>query len=318
MFEHPIIRERRLDALRHALGPTILAALADADVVEILANADGRVVLDRGGVGRRDSGERLSDDARTRAIRLVADYMGESVTVDDPRLSGVLPETGERFHGLLPPVCARPAFSIRKRPSTIFRLTDYLRDGAISASHAEALRAAIRERKNILISGGTGSGKTTLANALLAEPEFASDRVFLIEDTPELQCSAWDLVSVVTRRRPTPIGIVDLVRDALRMRPDRIVVGEMRDGAAALETLKSWNTGHPGGLSTLHANTARDAFRRVEALIAEVCVRMPEGLIGQSIDHVVHIRRTPQGRRVEAVLTVNEDRRGRWRAEEIT
>jgi P-type conjugative transfer ATPase TrbB len=318
MVEHPIIRERRLEALRHALGATILCALTDPAVVEILANADGRVVLDRAGLGRSDSGERLSDDARTRAIRLVADYVGESVTAEDPRLSGVLPETGERFHGLLPPVSTRPAFSIRKRPSTIFRLADYVREGVISIAHAEALRAAIRDRKNILISGGTGSGKTTLANALLAEPEFAADRVFLIEDTPELQCSAWDMVSVLTRRKPTPIGVVDLVRDALRMRPDRIVVGEMREGAAALETLKSWNTGHPGGLSTLHANTAQDAFRRLEALIAEVCVRMPDGLIGQTIDRVVHIRRTPQGRRIETILSVTEDRRGRWKAEELT
>ena len=166
------------------------------------------------------------------------------------------------------------------------------------------LRGAAEQRLNILISGGTGSGKTTLANAVLAEPAFARDRVFLVEDTPELQCSAWDTVSVLTRRQPISIGVVDLVRDALRMRPDRIVVGEMRDGAAALETLKSWNTGHPGGLSTLHANSADDVLRRMEDLIAEVSSRTPRRAIAQAVDRIVHIRRTASGRQVQAVLGV--------------
>ncbi|HBY43107.1 MAG TPA: P-type conjugative transfer ATPase TrbB, partial [Brevundimonas sp.] len=177
-------------------------------------------------------------------------------------------------------------------------------DGVMSGAQAEALRVAARDRLNILISGGTGSGKTTLANAVLAEPAFAGDRVFLIEDTPELQCSAWDVVSVVTRRQPKAIGVADLVRDALRMRPDRIVIGEMRDGAAALETLKSWNTGHPGGLSTVHANSAIEALRRMEDLIGEVASQVPHRMIGEAVKCVVHIRRTSSGRRVEAVVEV--------------
>jgi P-type conjugative transfer ATPase TrbB len=302
---HPIVAERKLEALRHALGDTVLAALVEPTVVEILANPDGRIVLDVLGSGRRDTGERLSAEARDRTIKLIADYVGEPVTRDDPRLSGVLPETGERFQGVLPPVSSAPAFSIRKRPAVIWRLDDYVRDGVISEAQAEALRSAAVERRNILISGGTGSGKTTLANAVLAEPAFADDRVFLVEDTPELQCSAWDVVSVLTRRYPKVIGVVDLVRDALRMRPDRIVVGEMREGAAALETLKSWNTGHPGGLSTLHANSAEEALRRLEDLIAEVSSTVPRRAIGQAVDRIVHIRRTPEGRRVETVLAVD-------------
>lgn len=304
MAAHPIIAERKLEALRHALGQTVLSALTEPKVVEILANPDGRLILDRSGEGRRDTGSTLPAEARERVIRLIADYVGESVTREDPRLSGVLPGTGERFQGLLPPVTAGPAFSIRKRPAVIWTLEDYVAGGTMTEQQAAILRDAVTERLNILISGGTGSGKTTLANAVLAEPAFARDRVFLVEDTPELQCSAWDLVSVLTRRQPVAIGVVDLVRDALRMRPDRIVVGEMRDGAAALETLKSWNTGHPGGLSTIHANSADDVLRRVEDLIAEVSTRTPRRAISQAVDLIVHIRRTATGRRVEAVLGV--------------
>jgi len=304
MTAEEIAAGRKLEALRHALGDTVLHALAEPKVVEVLANPDGRLVVDALGDGRRDTGERLSAQARERVIRLVAEHVGEPVTRDDPRLSGVLP-SGERFQGFLPPVSAQPAFSIRKRPAVIWTLEDYVAQGVMSCDQATALREAAAARQNILISGGTSSGKTTLANALLAEPAFAGDRVFLLEDTPELQCSAWDLVSVLTRRHPKPIGVVDLVRDALRMRPDRIVVGEMRDGAAALETLKAWNTGHPGGLSTIHANSAEEALARLEDLLLEVVVHPPRRAIAQAINLIVHIRRTREGRRIDGLLSVD-------------
>lgn len=304
MMVHPIVAERKLDALRHALGPAILDALVEPKVVEILVNPDGRLVLDRAGDSRFDTGVCLDPDARERVVRLIADYVGDPITREDPRLSGVLPGSGERFQGFLPPVTAGPAFSIRKRPAVIWRLEDYVRDGVMTETQANLLRTAVTERRNLLISGGTGSGKTTLANALLAEPAFANDRVFLIEDTPELQCSAWDLVATLTRRSPLVIGVVDLVRDALRMRPDRIVVGEMREGAAALETLKAWNTGHPGGLSTIHANSASEALSRLEDLLAEVTPTVHRRTIASAVDVIVHIQRTPGGRRVEAVLAI--------------
>lgn len=295
---------RRLEALRHALGDAVLAALEDPRVVEVMVNPDGRLVLDRMGEGRRDTGDVYAAGARERAVRLLADHMGEMVNRLAPRLSGVLPG-GERFQALLPPVTAGPAFSIRKRPAVIWSLDDYVRDGVMTPGQGDALRQAARDRLNLIISGGTGSGKTTLANAVLAEPAFADDRVFLIEDTAELQCAAWDAVAVLTRPAPNPIGVADLVRDALRMRPDRIVVGEIRDGAAALETLKSWNTGHPGGLTTLHANSAEDVLRRLEDLLGEVTTRTPNRMIAQAVDRIVHVRRTADGRRVEAVLAVN-------------
>jgi type IV secretion system protein VirB11 len=294
---------RKREALDHALGEAVLAALAEPPVVEVLANLDGRLVIDRLGSGRSDAGVQIPAQARERVIRLVADYVGEPITRDDPRLSGVLP-TGERFQGFLPPVCAQPAFAIRKRPAVIWSLADYVAAGVLTAAHGELLRAAVRDRRNVLISGGTGSGKTTLANAILAEPDFKNDRVFLIEDTSELQCSAWDLVAVLTRRHPKPITVADLVRDALRMRPDRIVVGEMREGTAALETLKAWNTGHPGGVSTLHANSALEALTRLEDLLREVVASPSRRMIAQAVDVVVQIARTREGRAVEGVLQV--------------
>lgn len=300
--EHPIIAERRLEALRHALGPDVLAALVDPRVIEIMANPDGLVFVDRLREGRACLGVTLDAAARERVVRLIADYMGETVSREDPRLAGVLPDTGERFQGFLPPVVAGAAFSIRKRPAIIFTLADYVANGVMSEDQAKTLAAAVEDRKNILIAGGTSSGKTTLANALLALPGFAQDRVFLIEDTPELACSATDCVSALTRRAPHAVGVADLVRDALRMRPDRIVVGEMRDGAAALETLKAWNTGHPGGLSTIHANSAAEAFQRLEDLIAEVAAAAPRRTIQQAVDVVVFIRRTVQGRKVEEIV----------------
>lgn len=304
MSVHPIVGERKLEALRHALGPDILAALTDPFVVEVLVNPDGRLILDRAGTGRADTGRGLEPEARERVIRLIADYVGDPVTRETPRLAGVLPITGERFQGFLPPVTAAPAFSIRKRPAVIWTLDDYVRDGVVTEGQAEVLRAAVRDRRNLLISGGTGSGKTTLANALLAEPAFANDRVFLIEDTPELQCSTWDLVATLTRRHPVPIGVVDLVRDALRMRPDRIVVGEMREGSAALETLKAWNTGHPGGLSTIHANSAEEALTRLEDLLAEVGSPLGHRVIANAVNIIVHIRRRTDGRHIDPILEV--------------
>jgi type IV secretion system protein TrbB len=304
MTPETLAASRKREALDHALGPVVLGALAEPAVVEVLANPDGRIVLDRVRDGRADTGHRMPPAARERVIRLVADYVAEPVTREDPRLSGVLP-SGERFQGFLPPVCAQPTFSIRKRPSVIWSLVDYVRDGVMSEAQAHAIGAAVAERRNIVISGGAGSGKTTLANAILAEPAFQGDRVFLIEDTPELQCSAWDLVAVLTRRHPKVIGVVDLVRDALRMRPDRIVVGELREGAAALETLKAWNTGHPGGVTTVHANSAEEALFRLEDLLLEVTSAPPRRALGQAIDLIMHIVRMPGGRRVDGVLALD-------------
>ena len=282
-----------------ALGPVILNALADPRVVEVMVNADGRVWLDRAGAGRALVGAIEASRAES-VIRLVADHVGEEVGRHRPVVSGTLPETGERFQGQLPPVTVAPTFSIRKRAELVFTLDDYVRESITTAAQARQLREAVALRQNVLIAGGTGSGKTTLANALLAEPAFADDRVILIEDTRELQCSSPDRIELLTKKTDPPVTMDDLVRHALRLRPDRIVVGEVR-GGEALSLLKAWNTGHPGGLATIHANGPEDALARLEDLIGEVSQRVPRRAITRAVNCIVFIRRTPEGRRVESV-----------------
>lgn len=297
---HPVVADRKVAALRQALGPVIAAALADRQVVEVMVNPDGKIWVDRIGAGRAFTGERLAAADADRILRLLADHVGEVVTKDRPRISATLPETGERFQGAFMPIVASPAFAIRKRPEIVFTLEDYVRGGIMSEAMAEALRRAADARQNLLIAGGTGSGKTTLANAILAEPSFARDRVVLIEDTAELQCAAEDRLEMLTKRTDPPVTMTDLVRDTLRLRPDRIIIGEVRDGSA-LDLLKAWNTGHPGGLATIHANSAAEALTRLEDLIGEVTQRIPYRAIAQAIHLVVFIERTATGRRVREV-----------------
>jgi type IV secretion system protein VirB11 len=267
--------------LRTALGPAIAAWLDDPAIAEVLLNPDGRLWIDRLTDGLADTGERLSPADGERIVRLVAHHVGAEVHSRTPRVSAELPETGERFEGLLPPVVAAPAFAIRKPAVAIFTLDDYVAAGIMRAGQAEALRRAIAERHNILVAGGTSTGKTTLVNALLAEVALTSDRVVLIEDTRELQCSAPNLVAL--RTRDGVASLSDLVRSSLRLRPDRIPIGEVR-GSEALDLLKAWGTGHPGGVGTIHAGSALGALRRLEQLIQEAVVTVPRALIAETID----------------------------------
>ena len=310
-FSTPETLERKHAALRQAMGSVLERALADPKVVEVMVNPDGAIWIERIGEGRRFSGQRMAAPDVERILRLVADHVGEIVTQDRPLISATLPRSGERFQGVFMPVASAPAFSIRKRPSVVFTLQDYVDDGILTLDQARVLRAAAERRDNILIAGGTGSGKTTLANAILAEPAFAEDRVLIAEDTPELQCSAHDQIGLLTKRTDPPVTMADLVRAALRLRPDRIVVGEVRDGSA-LDMLKAWNTGHPGGLATLHANSAREALSRLEDLIGEVAPSVPYRAIGQAIDLVAFIRRAPQGRVLESRVRVQGWENGQY------
>jgi len=216
-------------------------------------------------------------------------------------ISAELPETGERFEGLLPPVVAVPAFAIRKPAVAVFTLGDYVAAGIMTASQAEVLRVAVAERRNILVAGGTSTGKTTLTNALLAEVAKTSDRVVLIEDTRELQCAAPNLVAL--RTKDGVASLSDLVGSSLRLRPDRIPIGEVR-GAEALDLLKAWGTGHPGGVGTIHAGTAIGALRRLEQLIQEAVVTVPRALIAERIDVIAVLAGRGSQRRLAELARV--------------
>ncbi|MFA5965233.1 MAG: P-type conjugative transfer ATPase TrbB [Sphingomonas sp.] len=287
--------------LRTAFGPAISAWLDEAGIVEIMLNPDGRLWLDRQGVGLVPTGHLLSTADGERIVRLVAHHAGVDVHSGAPRVSAELPDGGERFEGLLPPLVAAPAFAIRKPATAIFSLDDYVRSGIMPDRAARALRAGISHRANILVAGGTGTGKTTLVNALLAELSGSADRIVLIEDTRELQCAAPNLVAL--RTRDGVATLADLVRSSLRLRPDRIPIGEVR-GGEALDLIKAWGTGHPGGIGTIHAGTAMGAMRRLEQLTLEAVRSAPRALIAETIDIVAVLVRHAAGRRLTELARV--------------
>ena len=296
--------ERSRAMLQTAMGPAIASALADPGVIEIMVNPDGALRLDRLGEGRCVTGVRYEPALVERIIRLVASHARAEAHAASPIVSAELPPhgdgAGERFEGVLPPVSLAPCFSIRKPAARVYRLADYVGDGMMAEDVAAFLRIAVGDRRNVLIAGGTSSGKTTLANALLAEVASRDERVILIEDTRELQCAAEDVVALRTRAGVT---MADLVRSTLRLRPDRIIVGEVR-GREALDMLKAWNTGHPGGIATVHANSASAALYRIEQLVQESVTTVPRRLIAEAIDLIVFIAGRGLARRIESVARV--------------
>jgi len=293
--------DRRIRMLRTAMGPVIAQALEDPDVLEILLNPDGSLWIDRLSSGRAPTGVKLSAADGERIIRLVAAHVHAEVHAGKPLLTAELPETGERFEGALPPVAPGPAFALRKRAVGVIRLDDYVADGILVEAQAALLRQAVRDRLNILIAGGTSTGKTTLANALLAEIATTGDRVIILEDTVELQCAARDHVPL--RTRAGVVSMAELVRSTLRLRPDRVIVGEVR-GGEALDLLKAWGTGHPGGIATVHAGSAEGALLRLEQLILEVAVTPPRALIAEAVNLIIYIAGRGRARRIQDIARV--------------
>jgi len=293
--------ERGVRMLRTALGPAISTLLQDKSIVEVMLNPDGRIWVDRLSEGLADTGERLTPEDGERIVRLVAHHVGAEVHARSPRVSAELPETGERFEGLLPPVVAAPTFAIRKPAVAVFTLDDYVAAGIMAEAQAAALRQAVSARANILVAGGTSTGKTTLTNALLAEVAKTADRVVIIEDTRELQCAAPNLVAM--RTKDGVASLSDLVRSSLRLRPDRIPIGEVR-GSEALDLLKAWGTGHPGGIGSIHAGSGIGALRRLEQLIQEAVVSVPRALIAETIDIVAVLAGRGSARRLAELARV--------------
>lgn len=289
--------------LRTALGANICGWLDEDDVVEVMLNPDGRLWLDRLGEGLTDTGARLGAAEGERIVRLVAHHVAIEVHAKSPRVSAELPQSGERFEGLLPPVVAAPTFAIRKPAIRAVSLAAYVAQGVMTQPQADLLATAIAERRNILVAGATASGKTTLANALLAELADRGERIVIIEDTVELQCPA--LNTVAMRSKDGAASLTELLRSTLRLRPDRIIIGEVR-GPEALDLIKAWGTGHPGGVATVHAGSALGALRRLEQLIAEAAVTIPRALIAETIDVVAVLTGRGPARRLTELMAVQQ------------
>jgi P-type conjugative transfer ATPase TrbB len=292
---------RLVRKLQDALGSAICAALEDSSVVEVMLNPDGQLFVERLGEGISSLGT-LPPGAAEIIIGSVAHALQTEASETRPIISGELPIGGHRFEGLLPPIVSAPTFAIRRHAARLIPLDDYISAAIMTAPQARVLRQAIAERLNIVVAGGTGSGKTTLANAVIAEIVRCSPehRLVILEDTAEIQCAAENAVSLHTS---DIIDMARLLKSTMRLRPDRIIVGEVRDGAA-LTLLKAWNTGHPGGITTIHANSAAAALRRLEQLTAEVSQQPMREVIGEAVDLVVSIARTPKGRCVREVIQV--------------
>lgn len=298
------IQERRRDELlRRQLGPQLLAAIADPAVTDLLINEDGRVWCETHGKGMHEAGFSLPTSQIESVIGTVAALLGNVADADHPIVEGELPLERIRFEGLLPPVVRQPCIALRKPAQVSYSLADYIRDGIITDYQANIFRQAIDRKENIVIGGGTGSGKTTLGGALINEMVARSDpneRYVIIEDTLEIQCRARNLVQL---RTSDTVDLTRLVRATMRLRPDRIIIGEVR-GAEALALLKAWATGHPGGITTVHANSARAVLTRIASLVQEAGVPAQPELIAETIKLIAFIVRTPQGRRVTELLRV--------------
>jgi type IV secretion system protein VirB11 len=304
---------RRLaETLRRQLGIQLCGLMEQPEVVELMLNADGRVWVDRLGSGMQSIGAMPAQTAES-FIATVASTLRSTVTRENPILECELPLVhpfhGARFEAVIPPnVSPGPVFTIRRKASAVFRLAEYERQGIMTASQRAAIERAVRERRNVLVVGGTGTGKTTLTNAIIAYMvEVAGGhRLVIIEDTAEIQCAAENAVIL---RATDSVDMLRLLKTTMRLRPDRIIVGEVR-GGEALALLKAWNTGHPGGVCTVHANThlnaARAGLTRIEQLIAEASPTPMPALIGEAVDLIVSIAKADNrpGRRIQEVVSV--------------
>jgi type IV secretion system protein VirB11 len=306
--DHPrdAVRARRIDFLRHQLGPDIGQWLFDPTVTDIILNADGKLWVNRLGEPSFCAGTMEAGRAEA-LIALIAGTLDTVVTRERPLVQGVLALDGSRFQGLVPPVVAAPAFAIRRKASAVFTLAQYVARGQMRPAQQARIEHAVRARENIVVTGGTGSGKTTLLNGVIKAiadltPEH---RILVCEDTAELQVG---VANTTVMQTTDTVSMTQLIRTALRLFPDRILVGEVR-GPEALDMIDAWNTGHPGGMCSIHSNIAhpQSALMRLEGLLSRSrdCPANPQRLIGEAVDLVICIERTPDhGRRIAQIVSV--------------
>jgi P-type conjugative transfer ATPase TrbB len=310
-------KTRLLEKLRRDLGVQVLDALNDPRTIEIMLNADGTLWQECLGKKMLTIGKMQPSRAEA-VMRTIATCLDTTITRKNPILEGELPLDGSRFAGQIPPIVHAPTFAIRKKASAIFSLDRYVDEKIITAKQRKIIVGAVKDHRNILVIGGTGSGKTTLTNAIIHQmvEENEGERIFIIEDTGEIQCSAKNFVQYHTTLEVT---MTHLLKTTLRMRPDRILVGEVR-GPEALDLLMAWNTGHEGGVATLHANNAKAGLDRLAMLIS-MHPESPfpiEPLIGEAVQLIIHIKKTTEGsRKVQEILEVSGYSSGQYKTRKL-
>ena len=302
------------------LGAEIIDYLKDKDINEIMLNPDGSLWVDSVSYGQKPVGSL----ARAQAFAIMHSVAGINnfiVSQHSPRLEAELPcyreLQGQRFTGQIPPLVSSPSFTLRKKSEMVFTLDDYVSTKRLTQKQKVILQQLVSARKNILVCGGPGSGKTTVTNALIVEAVKvdSNQRFLILEDTPELQCTAANKVSMVTSDN---VSMTGLLRTAMRMRPDRILIGEVR-GSEALDMLKAWNTGCPGGICTVHANGAEEATQRILDLSMEAGLTHPPiSLVLHTIDAIVSvIRQVNQKGFISEILSLRGDRHGKFQFESL-
>lgn len=298
--------------IREVFGDRLCAALDDPTVAEIMLNPDGKLFIEWAGQGMAPAGK-LTKGASELIINCVARMLNTGRDEAGPIISGEIPMGGHRFEGLLPPIVSGPCFSIRTRSSPLILLDQYVDSKSMTAEQASTIRNAVESRINIVVSGEAGAGKTTLAQAIAAEIPVScpDDRLVILEDSLEIRCAAENAVALLTSDK---IDMRRLLKTCMRLRPDRIIVGEITDGAA-LALLKAWTTACPGGVTTISCSSARSALTRFEQLTAEVCQQPMHDLIGDAVDLIVPINRTARGWRVEDIQHVEGFKNGRYQIE---
>lgn len=306
---------RMLETLTTSMGSYIAELLNNDEIVEIMLNPDGKLWAESLKTGRFFTDIMIDPFKARQAINTIATGLRVTCNDENPIISAELPGNGSRFQGMLPPIVANPTFTIRKKALLIYSLEQYVADRIMTPTQYRNIVQAIKEKNNILVVGGTGSGKTTLLNAILNEIAKTNDRIVIIEDTQELQCSAPD--TVFLRSKEGVASMQDLLKSTMRLRPDRIVVGEVR-GGEALTLLKAWNTGHPGGCASTHASGAFKGIMRIQELAQEaVAGRISRDMVSQAINIVIYIERVAHGRILKEIIRVNGYVNGEYVTEPI-
>ena len=299
-------QEENWERLKFDLGERILNYLENPNVIEIMVNDDSSIWVEEHGQKTIQRVGEMTPEKTMMIINTIAYSLDSIVDAKNPIIGGEFPVDGSRFQAMVPPVVLAPSFSIRKKATKIFSLDEYVGANIMTKTQRNIISKLCMDRKNILIVGSTGSGKTTFANAILKEiSELDSNcRMAIIEDTRELQC---DIQNKIVSRTSENVTMQDLLKSMMRFRPDRICLGEVR-GAEVYSLLMAFNTGHSGGFTTIHANNARAGITRIEQILMAHNFTPVPAVIAEAINAVVSIQKTDTGRKVKEILEISCER----------